>query len=523
MDLEGCTFSVSPALAVRSSVGVEVWACEKTNLQYQYKSFLPKEETRNCRSLSFSSNGRYFAYSNGNEIKVFQTLDWKIRCTLHRPKAFYLRFSPLGKYLCTWELYAVTKEKPEGSSNMFVYELNSGSLVFDIVQKNQTDWEPSWSSGESLFAIVVGGEALFYDISEDSKNFKHTSRKIGGSRGAVVSLSPGAYPPWVAVNTPGTKGGPSMCKLFKYPALSQNQAIACKSFFQADRVDLLWNNRGSGILLLTSTDVDKSGASYYGNQALHFMAIRGDTCSVPLSKEGPVHCVKWSPKATEFVVVYGFMPSKAALYNLKCDVIFDFGEGPRNSVYFNDFGNLLALAGFGNLPGNVEIWDIKKKEKLTNIKCPDTTYFEWNPNGAYFVAATTAPRLRIGNGFKIYHYTGALVHETIWPQGQELLGVEWQKYADNTFSEPIISKVKLEGIKSSLPEASKKAYTPPHLRMLKEGKDPDQFIPRPQVKSTHTSTPDPLGYDRFGIIIYFSRYLLLHRKSSLTQKETSQR
>lgn len=49
--------------------------------------------------------------------------------------------------------------------------------------------------------------------------------------------------------------------------------------------------------------------------------------------------MKWSPKATEFVVVYGYMPSKAALYNLKCDVVFDFGEGPRNCAYFNNFGN----------------------------------------------------------------------------------------------------------------------------------------------------------------------------------------
>ncbi|XP_017476680.1 PREDICTED: eukaryotic translation initiation factor 2A [Rhagoletis zephyria] len=486
MALDSCTSNVSPALAVRSSVGVELWVCENTDLQYVYKSSLPREETRNCRSISFSSDGHYFAYSNGNEVKVLNTLDWKVKCTLPRPKAFYLKFSPIGNYISTWELYTVTKDKPEGSSNMFIYDLSSGSEVFDIVQKNQTDWEPSWSTDESLFAIVIGGEALFYDLSGDCKNFNTFTRKIGGSRGAVVSLSPGASPPCVAVYTPGAKGGPSMCKLYKYPSLSQNQAIACKSFFQADRVDLLWNKRGSGILLLTSTEVDKSGASYYGNQALHFMATKGDSCSAPLSKEGPVHCVKWSPKATEFVVVYGFMPSKAALYNLKCDVVYDFGEGPRNCAFFNPFGNLLALAGFGNLPGNVEIWDIKKKEILTNIKCPDTTYFEWNPNGIYFITATTAPRLRIGNGFKVYHYSGALVHETIWPQGQELLGIEWQKYADGTFEEPIITKVKLEGIKSSLPEASNKAYTPPHLRMLKEGKDPEQFMPRPQGKPNVT-------------------------------------
>ncbi|KAH8270266.1 hypothetical protein KR018_006374, partial [Drosophila ironensis] len=479
-----CTLSLS----VRSSVAVELWSSSGPKQPYEHKPHLPREETKSSRSICFSPDGRYFAYSNGAEVKVLETrkdqghaASWPVKCTLPRPKAFYLKFSPRGSYLCTWEHYAITKDRPEGSPNLLVYEVATGTEVFAIVQKNQTDWEPSWSSDESIFGMVVGGEALFYDLtgSESAKGFGSTTRKIGGSRGGMLSLGPGNSPPFLAFYTPGAKGAPSMCKLYKYPALGQNQTVACKSFFQADRVEMLWNKRGSGLLLLTSTEVDKSGASYYGNQAVHFMATKGDTCSVPLSKEGPVHCVKWSPKANEFVVVYGYMPSKAALYNLKCDVIFDFGEGPRNCAYFNPFGNLIVLAGFGNLPGAVEVWDVSKREKLANLKCADTTVFEWHPNGEWFVTATTAPRLRISNGFKVYHYSGALLHETMWPQGQELLGIEWQQFADKTFAEPKITKAKHEGIKSSQPEASKKAYTPPHLRLLKEGKNPEKYLPQP--------------------------------------------
>ncbi|XP_017072437.1 eukaryotic translation initiation factor 2A [Drosophila eugracilis] len=478
---------VVPTLAIRSSVGVELWSSAGSKQPYEHKPHLPREETKSSRSICFSSDGRYFAYSNGQEVKVLQasqdsSASWPVKCILPRPKAFYLQFSPRGSYLCTWELYAITKDRPEGSPNLLVYEVATGAEVFAIVQKNQTDWQPSWSADESIFALVVGGEALFYDLGEGAdKGFASTSRKIGGSRGGMLSLGPGNCPPFLAFYTPGAKGAPSMCKLYKYPALGQNQTVACKSFFQADRVEMLWNKRGSGLLLLTSTEVDKSGASYYGNQAVHFMATKGDTCSVPLSKEGPVHCVKWSPKATEFVVVYGFMPSKAALYNLKCDVVFDFGEGPRNCAYFNPFGNLIVLAGFGNLPGAVEVWDVSKRERIANLKCADTTVFEWHPNGEWFVTATTAPRLRISNGFKVYHYSGALLHETMWPQGQELLGIEWQQFADKTFSEPKITKAKHEGIKSSQPEASKKAYTPPHLRLLKEGKNPEKYLPQPSI------------------------------------------
>ncbi|EDW73198.1 uncharacterized protein Dwil_GK16781 [Drosophila willistoni] len=490
---------VVPTLAIRSSVAVELWSSGGSKLPYEHKPNLPREETKNSRSICFSPDGRYFAFSNGLVVKVLeagkdQNGTWPIQCQLPRPKAFYLKFSPRGNYLCTWEHYAITKDRPEGAPNLLVYDVATGNEVFAIVQKNQTDWEPSWSSDESIFAMVVGGEALFYDLGPDAiKGFASTTRTIGGSRGGMLSLGPGHCPPFLAFYTPGAKGAPSMCKLYKYPALGQNQTVACKSFFQADRVEMLWNKRGTGLLLLTSTEVDKTGASYYGNQAVHFMATKGDTCSVPLSKEGPVHSVKWSPKANEFVVVYGYMPSKAALYNLKCDVVFDFGEGPRNCAYFNPFGNLIVLAGFGNLPGAVEVWDVSKREKLANLKCADTTFFEWHPNGEWFVTATTAPRLRISNGFKVYHYSGALLHETMWPTGQELLGIEWQQYPDNTFTEPKITKAKHEGIKSSQPEASKKAYTPPHLRLLKEGKNPEKYLPQPSIPGLTLTTGGGAG------------------------------
>lgn len=52
------------------------------------------------------------------------------------------------------------------------------------------------------------------------------------------------------------------------------------------------------------------------------------------AKNGPIYDVAWSPNSSEFCVVYGFMPAKATVYNLKCDPVFDFGTGPRNAVYY---------------------------------------------------------------------------------------------------------------------------------------------------------------------------------------------
>lgn len=89
---------------------------------------------------------------------------------------------------------------------------------------------------------------------------------------------------------------------------------------------------------------------------------------------------------------------------------------------------------------------------------------EWCPNGETFATATTAPRLRMGNGFKVWHYSGALLHETAWTEGQELLEVVWQKYNDGVFQEKPISNVKVQGIQSAQPQASKAVYIPPNAR-----------------------------------------------------------
>lgn len=56
------------------------------------------------------------------------------------------------------------------------------------------------------------------------------------------------------------------------------------------------------------------------------------------------------------------MPAKATLFNTKCDAVFDFGTGVRNAIYFNDFGSLVLFGGFGNLRGNVSVWDLTKKK-----------------------------------------------------------------------------------------------------------------------------------------------------------------
>lgn len=457
---------IIPTLALRSAKGVEVWKLEQQQQQLEFipvSGFTP-DQSKSCRAIVYSPNGRFLAWANGSTVQLCRVSEnWKIIASLPRPKACYLQFSPRSTYLMTWEVYTENpKETPKEKPNMFIYRAETGEEVFSIIQKRHQDWQMHWSSDESIAALLVGGEVLFYDHSPTGPGFKQVVKRFGGLRNGGVSVAPGPSPPHIGVYIPGTKGAPSMCRLFKYPNLEMNQPVASKSFFQADKVDMMWNRKGNGLILMTSTDVDASGVSYYGKQALHYMTPKGDSCAIQLTAEGPIHDVAWSPKSTEFCIVYGFMPARATLFNLKCDVVYDFEPGNRNAIYFNDFGNLVVFGGFGNLPGYIETWDLVRRKKLTSFKAPDTTLLEWSPAGDKFMTATTAPRLRMSNGFKVWHYSGALLGEYNW--AGELLEVIWQKFESGTFPEVTISDKKVTGIVSTTPVASKQKYVPPGAR-----------------------------------------------------------
>jgi uncharacterized protein with WD repeat len=99
----------------------------------------------------------------------------------------------------------------------------------------------------------------------------------------------------------------------------------------------------------------------------------------------------------------------AAMFDDKCEPIKDFGSGPRNTVQFSPHGNVLAIAGFGNLRGEIEFWARDDKAKgaapgsgeyklLNKLHASDSTLFEWCPDSRHIITATTSPRLKVDNG-----------------------------------------------------------------------------------------------------------------------------
>lgn len=419
---------------------------------------LRDETTTNIRSTIFSPKGTYLAYRTDKKAEILKCVDWSVAATIEgNVKDMF--FSPLDNYFMVWEMFLMTKENPQGKPNLHVYKSATGELIGSFTQKNQTGWEPQWTSDEKLFALQVNNRVLIY---EDAKLDRYT-QQISAEKLNSFSVSPSPAPTYYfSVFTLGKQGQPSSWRVFKHPAFEAQHALVNRSSFQADKAAFNWNRRGTNVFVMTQTEVDKTGGSYYGKQSLSYGDVKGNAGNMAFSKEGPIHAVCWNPgNSNEWVAVYGHAPAKATLFNAKCEPLFEFGTGAWNAVYFPPEGHCVLLCGFGNIAsGSVEVWDMRGYRRLGACAAPATTCLAWDPRGETFLTATTYPRLTVGNGYKIWHYTGALMHKHVCPEKENLLSMAWQP---GTFPKSELSKSAPKGIEDTTPKPTA-AYRPPGAR-----------------------------------------------------------
>lgn len=411
----------------------------------------------------------------------------------------YVKFSPLASHVLTWARPASGVSVP----SLVLYETKTGSRVSAFHQKTwNKDYWPTvqWSDDETVAARAVTNTIHFFDGKAIGKGL------VGKLHIPDVSsfvLSRGPAPYHVAVFASGGGGGPSRFALYQHPA-DGGAELFQRSTFRADAVSFRWSSTGLACIALVSTNVDSAGSNYYGTSEAYFIDVRAGTQKrIELPTEGPCYDIAWSPAGLEFIVIYGYMPARATLFNSKCEPVFDFGTGSRNTVSFSPHGRFVALAGFGNLNGGVEFWDKNKHALVGKTTLGCTTSYSWSPCSRYFIGATTFPRLRVDNSFRVVRFDGKLIHEHKMEESH-LLEVRFRPSLRSAYQDPKLTATLMIGGPQLAPgeaataasgEVKKKptgAYRPPGARgtaasfslhkQVEAGKvDKASFLSTPQV------------------------------------------
>lgn len=124
------------------------------------------------------------------------------------------------------------------------------------------------------------------------------------------------------------------------------------------------------------------------------------------------------------------MPAKATLFNVRAVATHSFALKPRNTIIFSPHGRFVLVAGFGNLAGQMDIYDLEKdRAKICTIEASNASVCEWSPDGKHILTATTSPRLRVDNGVRIWHVGGGLMYNE---DLQELYHVTWRPQSPTT-------------------------------------------------------------------------------------------
>ena len=375
--------------------------------------------------------------------------------------------TPLGSYLLS---YSTLQKEEKDVDNLVVWNAKTGKKIGSFTQlpiSKETFPFIQWTNDEAIAARMVPNAIHFWSGGEVNGR---PLRILKVNRLHSFSLSfDGIGSCFLGVFLAQHKSAPGQIQFYDYSALKM---ISSKSIY-ADKVEFSWSPDGQKLLVSTIMDVDRTGRSYYGQSGLYFFSKKL-SCIVDTSskKDGPVHGYCWRPDSLQFLVIFGYMPPKTVIFNLKCDPELEFGSVHRNLACFSPDGRILWLAGLGGgLSGKMEFWN---PTELVQYGKADASYsavlYEWCPNSLALMTAVYSPRMRVDNGFQIWDYHGQLIHKE---EFQELFSIAYRPTPSKLFPKPLLTRMhssldrREEGVHQSNSESTPSKpsiYRPPHLR-----------------------------------------------------------
>jgi translation initiation factor 2A len=421
-----------------------------------------------AEGLSWSQDGSLLAALNteggvtvfdaNQNYAVIYTTNKQFNAT----RQFYL--SPGNGFLITFERFVAKDDK----DNVFCHNLQAGQIVMQTKLKSltETNWPCfTWSPDERICLHMSTNTVKVMhgrNISLQNPLYSLTIPNI-----SQFSLSPDGK--LLAGFLPESKGQPASLRVFDITDRSARPRSS-KATFNAQNVKILWNASSTALIAIFSSDSDVTSSSYYGTSSLFFMRVteQGEMISSSLitgESGGPCHDACWSPNADEFIAITGKMPAEMALYDGKTGAKrMSFGVGRRNTLRWSAYGRTFIAGGFGNLPGDIDVWDKNKGLCLSNVRIPCTVVCEWSPNGRHFVAASTFPRMRVDNFAQVVNYDGTTVAKLA--DFAELYSVKWRPmpdaFEDTPPSPRVVQSARKPGDASLADQEPKRqAYRPP--------------------------------------------------------------
>lgn len=396
--------------------------------------------------------------------------------------------------------------KPEISpTNLFVYHMEKkekesqkkdelsnevhNTPVIEIAVKvfSNRNWPFfKWSDNELFCCCSMNNHIHVYK----NNDFSNAINKMRVSNLNFFELSPETENKtfMLATYEEGVKSEQSIFKIFYIYNLEEH--IYTRRFFNSDEVKIKWNAKATALLLQIHSQIVKMKQSYYGTSSLYFVDVTTLKDIQIMANEGLIYDTIWANEQNKFYICKGEIPAEISEYDKNGQLSYSYGSHKYNTLKLNYNEKMLLTGGFGNLSGDICIWNTKTKKKITKTKASCAVICEFFNDGKHFITATTNPRLRVDNNIKIYKYNGLIVSRINFDELYNVIILPFHQIDFNNrdasvdlnqdcskFDDYINKQLGIDKKKSGI-------YRAPVLARLLE-KDPNYLLKCEKQKSTH--------------------------------------
>ncbi|CBZ52310.1 conserved hypothetical protein [Neospora caninum Liverpool] len=363
--------------------------------------------------------------------------------------------------------------------------LNPQTKLQELLQAQRTNFEKTEAAVKAASAFAQGASGVTTKADKKGGSDSEAEDKDDGSAEGSASRLGAKAVTFHTVEEKEVKEAVAAASPAEFERFDEAvvRCVVRQVVAAADSAELAWSPSGTGLLVMANTTVDAAGENYGGvgdcwyfsreppvDDVARLQQIHAEllALSAGLSARGATeknaHATaatsaaavqalldavqslssfvrklskkvaqdaKWSPTRDEFVLIEGKSPSDIYLLDKQCHVRFSFPPKYRNTITWGPFGQMVAIGGFGNLAGELSFWyrdsNVRGMSLITEWRAACTVQSVWAPSGDMFLTASTYPRMKVDNVFRVFDYEG---EEIASVKFEELYKVSWKPESD---------------------------------------------------------------------------------------------
>lgn len=382
--------------------------------------------------VTWSPYGTYLGTLHAQGIILWGGPKWEKIVKFVHPGVKLLDFSPRENYLVTVSPQFQHDDNEKDPQCIIVWDVRSAAKKRGFTASKEKEAWPifKWSHDEKYFARLTQ-DAISVFESSTMQLLGKKSLKIPGVKDFCWSPSDHI----LACSVPETGPAPAKVMLIDIPSRKIRRS---HNLFKVQECNMHWHP--SGDYLCVKVDRLLAKKTVVTNFELFRMREK-DVPMETLEMREKIIAFAWEPKGQHFAVIHSNQSLKhsVSFYSMagrQFELKRTLEKRSANLLFWSPRGHHIVIAGFANLGGTLEFFNVDNLETMRADTHFSMTDLMWDPSGRFVATSTSYWGQKLDNGYTIwtfqgqqlFHVTKDKFYQLLWrPRPPTLLSAEKQK------------------------------------------------------------------------------------------------